>query len=123
MKRLTQLGFLAVAAVIGCAVQGEASAAVIDISTAPGEVTTFVPAASRITSASTVLIRFRNESTQAHNLVFLGDLEAATRTIVEPGTTDEIVVAVPGPGTYLFVCTIHESMEGSLTIAAPAAVR
>ncbi len=55
--------------------------------------------------------------------MFVGDLEGATRTIVEPGDSDEVEIVIHSPGTYPFVCTIHESMQGSLTIGVSAASR
>lgn len=79
----------------------------------------FEPALPSVAYAGSIVVTFRNASSQAHNLVFTGDIEAATRTIVEPGTSDEITLRIPGPGSYPFVCTIHEGMHGSLSVDAP----
>ena len=117
------LGVLIGAVAIGCSVQGEVSSQTIEISTAQGKAERFEPSDPNVAFASTLRVRFRNESTQAHNLVFVGSLEGATRTIVEPGATDEVMVVIPGPGTYPFVCTIHEAMQGSLTVSAASAAR
>ena len=38
------------------------------------------------------------------------------RTIVEPGGFDEILLGQMNPGTYPFVCTIHDGMVGTLTV-------
>ena len=78
----------------------------------------FQPAVSSVGSPGAVRIVFRNESTLPHNLVFVEGVTASTDTIVQPGTTDEITVALPAAGTYRFVCTIHEGMAGSITVAA-----
>ncbi len=123
MNRWKPLGVLVAAVAIGCAVQGEASSHTIEISTAPGQAARFEPSDPSVGFASSFMVRFRNASSQAHNLVFVGELEAATRTIVEPGQTEEVRLVIPGPGTYTFVCTIHESMEGSLTVTGTAASR
>jgi hypothetical protein len=47
---------------------------------------------------------------------FTVGLAAATRTIVEPGTSDELLLRPPGPGAYPFVCTIHDGMAGTLIV-------
>ena len=98
------------------ALAGPASAAVV-IATAAGETLSFVPAATTATSGS-IVVSFRNRSSLAHNLVFTSPLSAATRTIVEPGTGDELLLADVAPGAYPFVCTIHLGMAGVLTVRA-----
>jgi plastocyanin len=92
---------------------------VVSISTSPGEALRFEPVASQILAAGPVEVTFHNRSSQAHNLVFVGEVSAASRTIVEAGGWDRIVFIPPGPGTYSFVCTIHEGMSGSLEIEVP----
>ena len=101
------------------ALAGSAGAAVV-IATAPGETLAFVPAATTATIATSgsIVVSFRNQSSLAHNLVFTSPLSAATRTIVEPGTGDELLLADVAPGAYPFVCTIHLGMAGVLTVRA-----
>ena len=123
MKLRTSLGVVIGAFAIGCSVQGEAPSQTIEISTSQGLTARFEPSDPTVGFARTFTVRFRNESSQAHNLVFVGDLEGATRTIVEPGDSDEVEIVIHSPGTYPFVCTIHESMQGSLTIGVSAASR
>jgi plastocyanin len=112
--------------VAGCVARSEASVgqggALVEIATASGKATRFEPAEVSVENAGWIVLTFRNESSQAHNIVFTGEIDAATRTIVEPGDSDEITFTVPGPGEYSFVCTIHEGMGGFLSIGvAPEA--
>lgn len=105
----------------GCAAAGERSPSVpavvgVSITTAPGERLAYDPAETTIALARSVQVRFRNGSSLPHNLVFTGALTASTRTIVAPGTADELEVALPGPGRYPFVCTIHVEMSGALIV-------
>lgn len=90
------------------------------ISTRPGELLGFEPSAASVEGAGRVSVTLRNHSNQAHNLHFVGGVSASTRTIVEAGASDTFIVELPAPGTYRFVCTIHEGMRGSLEI--PVAV-
>jgi plastocyanin len=86
------------------------------IATAPGETLAFYPSELTIQAPGPIKITFWNGSSLAHNLVFAGGLTAASRTIVEPGTTDEIVLEPTAPGTYAFRCTIHDGMAGALIV-------
>jgi plastocyanin len=115
-------GIVAAILVIGCVAgdpvaTGTPVAAVsVTIATAPGEHLGFEPATTTVGTAGPVALTFQNRSSLSHNLVFTAGLTAATRTIVEPGTTDELLLAPATPGTYRFVCTIHDGMAGTLTI-------
>jgi plastocyanin len=51
--------------------------------------------------------------------VFTGGQKAATRTVVEPGTSDQVLFDPPTPRAYPFVCTIHTGMAGTLIVARP----
>jgi plastocyanin len=101
----------------------------VTITTAAGGTTAFDPAETVVHAARPIAITFRNASSLPHNLVFTAELTAATRTIVEPGTSDELLVSPLAPGTYPFVCTIHDGMSGKLialstgSVADPAAAR
>ena len=86
------------------------------IASAPGEITAFVPADTIVPTTGPLAITFRNASSLPHNLTFTAGATAATRTIVEPGTSDVLLLSALPPGAYAFVCTIHDGMKGTLTI-------
>lgn len=88
----------------------------VTVATAAGETLAFVPSEVTAPGRGPFLLTFRNGSSLAHNLVFTGGLDAATRTIVEPGAFEELVLEPPGPGAYPFVCTIHAEMAGTLIV-------
>jgi plastocyanin len=88
----------------------------IAVGTAPGETLAFDPAEIGIREVVPVTVTFRNHSSVAHNLVFTDGLSAATRTIVEPGTFEDLHLVPPGAGVYPFVCTIHSEMAGRLVV-------
>ena len=92
------------------------------ITSAPGETLAFEPAETTVQAAGPITITFRNGSSLAHNLVFTAGLTAATRTIVEPGTSDQILLAQAAPGAYPFACTIHDGMAGTLIVLARTGV-
>ena len=93
----------------------------IAVATAPGEQLAFVPEELHVPAGVPVRMTFRNGSSVAHNLVFTSGIVAATKTIVDPGMTEELALAAPGPGAYQFVCTIHDGMAGTLTVEAAVA--
>jgi plastocyanin len=93
-----------------------ATAVGVTISTAAGETLAFDPAEITVPAAGPITVTFRNGSTLAHNLVFTAGVTGATRTIVEPGTTDELVISPAAPGAYPFACTIHDGMAGTLIV-------
>ena len=84
--------------------------------TARGETMAFDPVETVIAATGPISITFRNASSLPHNLTFVGITAAATRTIVEPGTSDQVDLAPLAPGAYPFVCTIHDGMAGLLTV-------
>jgi plastocyanin len=88
----------------------------VTISTAPGETLAFEQADTTVRTAGPITITFRNGSSLAHNLVFTAGVTGATRTIVEPGTSAELVISPAGPGAYPFACTIHDEMAGTLIV-------
>jgi plastocyanin len=93
----------------------------VTITTAPGDTLAFEPAETSIEVVGPIAVTFRNGSSLPHNLTFGAGLIAATRTIVEPGTSDQLLVAPPASGTYRFVCTIHDGMAGTLVVRAAGA--
>ena len=88
------------------------------ITTASGDRLAFEPAETSVAGPGSLVIVFRNASTVPHNLVFIEGASASTNTIVQPGTTDEVVVDLPEPGSYGFVCTIHEGMAGTVMVGS-----
>jgi len=121
-RRFKLLGGLLVALLlVGAAVRmmstaTPATAFSVTISTAPGETLGFDPPEVTVRSAGPITVTFRNGSSLAHNLVFTAGVTGATRTIVEPGTSDELVISPPAPGAYPFACTIHDGMAGTLIV-------
>lgn len=93
----------------------------IAVGTAPGETLAFEPAEIAVGEVGPVTVTFRNHSSVAHNLVFTEGLSASTRTIVEPGTFEELHLDPPGVGVYPFVCTIHSEMAGRLVVGGSSA--
>jgi len=125
--RLSRLlrGILLAPLIVGCAPTGPNVTATppavgVTIASAPGETLAFEPAETTVRAAGPVVMTFRNGSSLSHNVVFTAGLTAATRTSVEPGTSDELRLIPPAPGTYPFVCTIHEGMAGTLIVQSPA---
>jgi plastocyanin len=92
----------------------------VTIATAPGETLAFVPAEVTIVGGGPIAVSFWNQSSIAHNLVFTGEPQGATRTIVEPGDGDEMVLDPGEPGRYPYVCTIHDGMAGMLVVVLQA---
>jgi plastocyanin len=121
-RRLQLLGGILLAlVVVGAAARAVSTAttaatASVTISTAPGEALAFDPAEITVRASGPITVTLRNRSSLAHNLVFTAGLTGATRTIVEPGTSDELVLTPPRPGAYPFACTIHDGMAGTLNV-------
>jgi plastocyanin len=120
--RLRRLGGpLLAPLLVGCLAVGTAtttpSATVgVTITSAPGEILAFEPDEVTIPATRPVALTFMNGSSLSHNLVFTAGLVGATRAIVEPGASDQMVLVPVAPGTYPFVCTIHEGMVGTLIV-------
>lgn len=107
---------LAAAVAVGAVAAASPSAVTLRVAIATGPVLAYDPAELRVSGATTVVIAFENDSQLEHNLTFTGPIAAATRTIVGPGERERLVVRLPGPGTYRFVCTIHDGMAGRLVV-------
>jgi plastocyanin len=86
------------------------------VTSAGAEALAFVPDTLVAPAGTTVRIVFRNAATVSHNLTFQAPLSVGTATIVEPGATDSVVLRTPGRGDYVFVCTIHMGMSGTLRV-------
>ncbi len=113
-----------VATVFACAPASPSPAATVEvtITTARGETTAFEPAETVVAATGPISITFLNASSLPHNLTFIG-ITAATRTIVEPGASDELLLTPVAAGSYPFVCTVHEGMAGVLTVPATEAAQ
>lgn len=92
----------------------------VAFATAPGEILAFVPAEASVATTGSVIVILENRSSVEHNLVFAEPLEAATRTIVDPGDSDQVLLEGLTPGSHAFLCTIHEGMRGVLVVQHPA---
>jgi len=88
----------------------------VTITTRPGETLGFTPEVVVVPAETTVRVAFQNVSIQEHNLTFLAPISRGSRTIVDAGATDSIVIRTPGAGVYTFVCTIHMEMSGTLEV-------
>ncbi len=88
----------------------------VTIGTDEGQELRFVPEAAEAPTGAQVALTFQNLSQAPHNLTFSDPIDAATQTIVAPGTSETLEFAAPAPGDYAFVCTIHPGMDGVLTI-------
>lgn len=119
--RLRRPGAVFAAIVLGAGVAACSTAtlpptAAVTVSSAPGEALAFEPAETSAPAGGPIRITFHNASSLAHNLVFTAGLTGATRTIVDPGTSDELLLTGAAPGRYPFACTIHDGMRGSLIV-------
>ena len=87
----------------------------VGTNTAPGH--KFFPATFSAPANTEVKLTFNNQSTsQPHNLTFQQGITAATATNVAMGQSETLTFRTPGPGSYQFVCTIHPTMVGTLTV-------
>ena len=87
------------------------------IASAPGDRLAFDPVETLVRMPGPIALTFQNPSSVAHNLTFTSGSSAATRTIVEPGSSDRLLLALTA-GAYRFVCTIHDGMAGTLLVGA-----
>jgi plastocyanin len=103
--------------------QSETPPAAIEVTirTAPGDRLAFEPAEPTVRATGPISLNFQNGSSLPHNMTFTAGVEAGTRTIVRPGTSDQILLAPPPPGAYPFVCTIHDGMAGKLIVEPASA--
>jgi plastocyanin len=113
--RLTAL--VAATAIAGCGVFAAPAATLrLAVRTTAGDVNAFDPLTLEAPSHTLVTVDFTNVSALEHNLVFIAPITARTREIVEPGQSESIQFQTPGAGEYRFVCTIHEEMNGRLSV-------
>ena len=93
------------------------------VTTAPGDELAFTPDEVSVPSGKRVHVTFTNGSAVAHNMVFTSGIDASTPTIVAPGESAGFAVKPGGPGSYPFVCTIHDGMHGTLIVTGATASR
>lgn len=114
---LCTLVLAVVVLVLACnASAAPAVSARLQVATRPETELAFDPASVIAPAHVRVSLTFTNASTMDHNLVLLSPLDGATDPIVPPGASDAVEFDAPGPGTYRFVCSIHEDMSGTLEI-------
>ncbi len=88
----------------------------ITIGTDKGADLKFDPTTVEAPANTAVKLAFNNQSTQPHNLVFQQGIMAQTSPNVAPGASETIEFTTPAAGSYRFVCSLHPSMEGVLTV-------
>ena len=97
--------------------EGEPSDSVeITVGTDTGTSLLFDPAEVTVPAGASVVLTFENRSTMPHNLTFNDPINAATATIVQPGSAETVTFTAPEAGRYEFVCTLHPGMSGTLIV-------
>ena len=76
----------------------------------------FVPEAVEAPANKPVRLVFNNVSTQPHNLEFQQGITQKTSPSVAAGASETLEFTTPAAGSYKFVCTIHPTMVGILTV-------
>jgi plastocyanin len=74
----------------------------------------FVPTSVAVPAHGHVSLEFRNESSEPHTLILLDPLRLSSGRVVEPGQAETLEFVAPAPGTYDFLCNVHEGMVGTL---------
>jgi plastocyanin len=90
----------------------------ITIGTDTGAELRFDPAGLTIKTGDEIRVTFENRASVPHNLTFGPPINVATSTVVDPGTSETVQFTAPSVGEYLFVCTIHPDMSGTLIVEA-----
>jgi plastocyanin len=117
LPRILVSGLLAAGCVAQATPRPTAATAVeLTVSSAAGHTLAFVPDVLAAPAGVLISVTFRNVSSQSHNLTFQAPISVGSRTIVEAGSSDLVVLTTPTPGRYPFVCTIHEGMTGTLAV-------
>jgi glucose/arabinose dehydrogenase/plastocyanin len=88
----------------------------VTVGTDTGTELLFDPLEVTVPAGSEVVLTFENQSTVPHNLTFEAPISAATATIVDPGAAETITFTAPAAGEYVFVCTLHPGMAGTLIV-------
>ncbi len=90
----------------------------LTIGTRTGSELEFEPDEVSVPAGSHVSVTFQNQASLPHNLTFGAPINVATGPVVDPGASETIEFDAPAPGDYMFMCTIHPGMEGTLTVEA-----
>ncbi len=88
----------------------------LTVGTDTGTALQFEPGEVTVSAGAEVVLTFENRSTMPHNLTFEAPIPAATATIVDPGASETITFTAPAAGEYVFVCTLHPGMSGTLIV-------
>jgi len=88
----------------------------ITIGTDTGTALRFDPREVTVAAGAEVVLTFENRASMPHNLTFETPISAATATIVDPGASETITFTAPAAGEYIFVCTLHPGMSGTLIV-------
>ena len=101
----------------GCsALASNVSPVTLEVASLPGGDIGFAPVEITAPADTLASVTFTNVSTVDHNLVFLGQITARTSAIIPPGRAETIELRTPEAGVYVFTCTIHEEMKGTLVV-------
>ena len=76
----------------------------------------FAPDPLPIPARRPVSITFHNTTDAPHTLILLDPIGVGTRDAVPAGGTVRVDFVAPGPGTYRFVCNVHDGMTGTLEV-------
>ena len=90
----------------------------ITVGTDTGAELKFDPANLTVQAGADVRVTFENRASLPHNLTFQAPINAATSTVVAPGTSETVQFKAPAAGEYPFVCTLHPGMGGKLMVEA-----
>ena len=115
-SRVSRMLALAAALAVGSCGGPSAPAERLEVRTDSGSSLRFLPDRLVAPPHIRLSLTFRNTSTEPHNLTFLLPLDARTEPIVQPATQEVVEFETPAPGSYRFICTIHESMGGVLLV-------
>lgn len=88
----------------------------VTVATDTGSALKFDPAQITVPAGATVRLTFNNKATVPHNLTFDEPIDVATENVVDPGASQTIEFTAPNAGEYIFVCTLHPGMEGTLVV-------
>jgi plastocyanin len=76
----------------------------------------FDPEPLRLPPRTDVSLTFENASDAPHTLIMLAPITVQTTAAVEARASARLDFTTPAPGTYRFVCNVHEGMAGTLIV-------
>ncbi len=96
---------------------GAAAGTTLTVGTDKAAELKFVPTTITAPANTQVSLVFNNESdSQPHNLKFQEGIQAGTADLVAAGASETIQFTTPAAGDYPFICSIHPTMVGTLTV-------